>query len=152
MERYLGIDYGKKRIGLSFADSIGIAIPLPLIKVKNTQLSIKIIKATIKRYQVTKIIIGYPLNLNNSTSTQIKFVENFIAILKVNLNMPIYRVDEKLTSYQVMEDIKSIGLLKKKNKNLIKNRRIFFKSNYIDSRSACLILQEMWEHYQNDFA
>mgnify|MGYP000267062410 FL=1 len=105
MNNLLGIDYGERFVGIAIKKS-NVSIPYAhkVIDSKNTEL-IPEIKKTVEQEAITKIIIGYPIGLNNNPSRMSKLVDNFIENdLKVNFNLPIKKVDERLTSKIIDND------------------------------------------------
>ena len=95
----MGIDFGERFIGIAIKKS-NVSIPYAhkIIDVKNSDL-ISELKKTVEKEGITKIIIGYPIGLNNTPSRMSKLVDNFIENdLKVNFELPINKVDERLTS------------------------------------------------------
>lgn len=140
---YLGIDYGEKRIGLSFADELHIATPLPPAIGKSLKERLNTISNTIKEKKITAIVIGYPYNMDGSIGFKAQEVDIFIKELEKHFNLPIIKVDERLSSYQAEFDLISLGL-KSKAKS-IQARQNARKTGDLDSRSAALILQDFLE-------
>lgn len=69
--RYLGIDYGKKRMGLALSDEEGkIAFPRTQLITYNLQLTTKIIKGIIEKEGVGKIVVGIPVTFGGKESAQ----------------------------------------------------------------------------------
>jgi len=91
--RYLGIDWGKSRIGLSMADS-ETRLATPFRVVKNATEAAKVIEDE----EVEKIIIGKPLTMAGEEGGMIKEVEKFIFELKKMTDKPIEIIDERLSS------------------------------------------------------
>jgi putative Holliday junction resolvase len=105
--KYLGIDYGEKKIGLAIADSeTKIASPYKIL-INSKDISSKISEICYKE-DIDKIIIGLPLTLKNSTSKQTKIVLNFIDKLKKIIDLPIIEQDERLSSGYAKELIKQM--------------------------------------------
>lgn len=99
MNNLLGIDFGERFVGLAIKKS-NISIPYAhkIIDSKNAIL-ISELKEIVEKEHITKIVIGYPKGLNNNPSRMSKLVDNFIENdLKVNFDVPIKKVDERLTS------------------------------------------------------
>ena len=68
--RYLGIDYGKKRIGLALSDEEGkIAFPHRTIEQKNSQTSITEIRSVIGKQHVSFVVVGLPLDLDGKETS-----------------------------------------------------------------------------------
>ena len=130
---YLGLDWGEKRIGLAFADSLGIAVPLPAAVAATKQARMQQIQAAITERKVDVLIVGYPLNMDGSVGFKAKEVDAFIAVLEGRFKLPLHRVDERLSSHAVEQHLK--GSKKKPDR----------KSGAIDSSAAALILQDFLE-------
>jgi putative Holliday junction resolvase len=131
--RYLGIDYGARRIGLSQGDELGVATPLPALVDADPEKRWTALLETIRARRVTEIVVGYPLNMNDSVGFKAKEVDAFIARLSAAVNLPVHRVDERLTSYEAESSIPKA------------RRRDVRASGLIDSRAATLILQDFLE-------
>ena len=128
--KVLGIDYGEKRIGLSFGDSLGIATPLPAATAEKPSARLAFLEALIRDRQIDRIVVGMPYNMDGSRGFKAREVEAFISELKARFNLPITTVDERLTTHQVEEELKQ------------QNRKIDRRSGEIDSRAATLILHD----------
>ena len=129
----LGIDWGEKRIGLAFADDLKIPVPLKPAIQKSLKQRMDFIKKTIEEKKIEFIVVGYPLNMNGSAGEKAKQVDNFINKLKKRFNLPLIKIDERLTTQNVENDLKLIG------------KKIDKKIEEIDSRSACLIVSSYFE-------
>ncbi len=113
MGRILGIDYGKKRIGLAVTDDLQmIASPLD-VYINDINIMDRLKKLT-EKYKFEKIVIGYP---HSDTYTEaVKNVIDFADKLKSNLNLEIIYQNEEFTSVYAESFLKSLGLNKKKVK------------------------------------
>ncbi len=128
--KYIGIDYGKKRTGISISDYEKI-ISFPLETVETINL-LNFLKDLTKKEKIEKIIIGKPLKLNNN----IHLIENEIVefIKSINKSFPnitIHRVDERFTS----------KISKKILNQLETKKKIRMDKSIIDKISASLILE-----------
>lgn len=130
---YLGIDWGEKRIGLAFADEIGIAVPLPAAVAASKKERLRHIEQMIADRRVGELVVGYPLNMDGSVGFKAKEVDVFIDELEKRFRLPVHRIDERLSSHSVEQGLK--GQKKKPDR----------KSGEIDSRAAALILQDFVE-------
>ena len=137
---YLGIDYGEKRIGLSFADALRIAFPIPPAISKSIEGRLNQITAAVRERNIDIIVIGYPYNMDGSVGFKAREVDQFIDTLRVRFKLPTYKSDERLSSAQAEFDMRSMGI-NKKQKTILQRQRDR-KTGDIDSRAAALILQE----------
>tara|TARA_A100000164_G_scaffold373896_1_gene405961 strand:+ start:953 stop:1330 length:378 start_codon:yes stop_codon:yes gene_type:complete len=97
LNNILAIDYGERFIGLAIR-TIKTSIPIPLKIIDSKKDSItKGIQETISEYDINQIVIGYPIGLNNSENRMTDLVNLFIQDIS-NFNIPIYKIDERLSS------------------------------------------------------
>lgn len=128
--RCLGIDYGTRRVGLAQGDEIGVATPLPALIDADEAARWAKLAEIIKLRRITDLVLGYPYNMDGSVGFKAKEVDAFAARLKASFGLPVHLVDETLTSYAAESTIAK------------KSRRDVRDSGLIDSRAACLILQD----------
>ena len=128
--RCLGIDYGTKRVGLAHGDDLGVATPLPALTDADEAARWAKLGEQIKRRRITDLVLGYPYNMDGSAGFKAKEVDAFAARLRMAFGLPVHLVDETLTSAEAESSIAR------------KDRRGVRGSGLIDSRAACLILQD----------
>lgn len=128
--RCLGIDYGSRRIGLSYGDAIGVATPLPALVQAAPEQRWAALAAVIRQRLVTDLVLGYPYNMDGTAGFKAKEVDAFAARLKAEFALPVHLVDERLTSYEAESTIGKA------------QRRQVRASGIVDSRAATLILQD----------
>lgn len=114
MKKYLGLDWGQKRIGLALADN-EIKIASPFKTVNNLADVLEIIKSE----EIDIIILGHPIKLSGDLEIINPDFKNFLSLLKNRSKLPVILFDERLTS-------KVENYLNKHDK---------------DAMAACLILQ-----------
>lgn len=94
--KYIGIDWGEKRIGLAIADSeIWMAMPLAIVYSYAELVEFLAIE------QPDQLVVGMPYTLAGKTGHTAEKVNDFIKMLKVSTNYPIATFDERLTSSAV---------------------------------------------------
>lgn len=128
--RFLGIDYGARRIGLSFGDELGVATPLPALTEADGARRWTALAAVVRQRRVTEFVVGHPLNMDDTVGFKAKEAEAFAARLRAEFGLPVHLVDERLTSYEAESTIARA------------RRREVRASGIIDSRAATLILQD----------
>ncbi len=125
--RILGIDYGSKRVGLAVSDETHtIARELTILSPKDFWDQIE---ELIKKEEISRIIIGLPLNMSGEQTETTRNVQEFADKLEAQLNLPVEYMDERLSS--VMAEHLPGG---KKN---------------IDSLAAQIILQNYLDKIKN---
>ena len=113
--RYLAIDYGSKRTGLAICDrSETIVSPLTVIHGQNDLL--QRITEIVQAEGVEAIVLGLPLNMDDSEGPQAKLVQTFAAKLRANIDIPIHFQDERLSSFAAEEKLAPAELTRKKAK------------------------------------
>ena|SRR5437660_6476061 len=99
--RILAIDHGTKRMGIAISDELGmIAQPLEFIPAEPFAEFVKRFKEIIRAKQVELILVGMPRNMNGSYGAAALKVQEFVAVLKDAVSIPIQTLDERLTSVQ----------------------------------------------------
>lgn len=134
--RIMGIDYGDTRVGIALSD------PLEITAQGHTTLLNKVypkmLDALIKivaEYDVKKIVLGMPKNLDGSLGDRVEVTENFYRDLQEKLpGMEIVLWDERLTTVQ------ATGILN------VTNTRGKDRKNVIDTVAASIILQSYLDY------
>lgn len=99
MERIMGLDVGDKTIGVALSDPLMLtAQGLKTINRKNIKDDIEEIKRIIKKYNVVKVVIGFPKNMNNTVGPQGEKVLKFATTLENNIDIDAVLEDERLTT------------------------------------------------------
>ncbi len=131
MGRILSIDFGARRTGLAVTDPLKIiASALDTIE---THHLFEFLKKYIVEEQVEKIIIGYPLNLDDTPTHATPLVDAAVKRLnKLFPLLPVEKVDERFSSRRASEAMVEMGMKKK-------DRR---KKGNTDQIAATLLLQE----------
>ena len=128
--RWIGIDYGERRIGLSFGDELGVAVPLAAATEPTAEGRLEHVVRTARERSATDLVVGCPLNMDGSAGLKVREVEAFLERLTARLPLPVHRVDERLSTHAATEH-----LPRRRDDELRRSGRI-------DSMAACLILQD----------
>ena len=129
MNKVVGLDIGKKRIGIAMSDIMGlIAHPVETISREPENLAIEKIKNLCKDNNVKTIVAGLPKNMNNTIGEQAQDCIDFTEYFKDEYE--IIFEDERLTSRQAEYILAQTGRKYTKDKKLV------------DLKSACIILQQ----------
>ncbi|MBW7912466.1 MAG: Holliday junction resolvase RuvX [Taibaiella sp.] len=136
MARIMALDYGKKRTGIAVSDPLQI-IARGLDTVDTGEL-IGYLKKYFKEEEVEKVIIGYPLNFDDTPTHATPLVEKFIGKYKhVFPDIEIEKVDERLSSKMASQAIAGMGLKKKDRE----------EKGLIDTVAATILLQDYLEKH-----
>ena len=130
MDRILGIDYGRKRVGVAVSDPLRI-----FASALETVPSAKIIEY-LKKYAedqpIERFVVGYPMNLNGMPSEAAADVDVFLKQLKKHFpDIPVTLEDERFTSVLAHRAMIDGGVKKMDRRD----------KNAVDKVSAALILQ-----------
>ena len=137
LNRILGIDYGERRIGLALSDPLGIiAKPLTIIDRKKTADHISRISEIVSERKITSIVVGLPLTLKGGYSKQTEIVLAFIDRLKLDLQIPVVAVDERLSSVAAEKALQAQDVKTGHNKGRVdETAAAIFLQEYLDSQS-----------------
>lgn len=130
MSRILGLDPGAKRIGVAVSDPSGI-VAQSLKSVEKTRGAgwIAEVEGLVAEYQVTEVIVGFPLNMNGSEGPAATEVRRLVQVLKARLKVPVKIWDERLTTVAAQRIFQEAG---------VKMHRV---KKRMDGVAAALILQ-----------
>ena len=131
MGRVLALDYGEKRVGWAVSDSQNLIVQdMNTIQYTKPEELLQELKDLITDYEVEKVVVGYPKNMDGTIGEQARAVDAFIDKLNEQYNLPVTRWDERLTSVmaeQINQDYK---------------KKVRQDKTRIDSLSASIILNE----------
>jgi putative holliday junction resolvase len=128
--RVLGLDVGSKRIGVAISDLLGItAQGLETIHRQNKRLDFSQLDKVIREYEVTEIVVGYPLRMSGAEGIQAEKMQRFAEELRQRFPLPVHLWDERLSSAQA-------NRLLRETEMSIKRR-----GQVVDQMAAVLILQ-----------
>ncbi|MDO8302155.1 MAG: 6-phosphogluconolactonase [Sedimentisphaerales bacterium] len=113
--RYLAIDYGGKRTGLALCDR-DETLASPVVVIENPAQCIPKILEVVKNEQVETIVLGLPLNMDDSEGPTARAVRTFAKDLAERIDIPIIFHDERLSSFEAEQKFVGAGLTRKKKK------------------------------------
>jgi putative Holliday junction resolvase len=128
--RFLGIDYGTRRIGLAAGDELGIATPLPALVESDLAVRRRALATLVRQRRIDELVLGYPLNMDGSAGFKAKEMEALAVELRAEFGLPVHLVDERLTSHLAETGMNQKQLREIRAKGII------------DSRAAAVILQD----------
>jgi len=126
----MGLDVGSKTIGVAISDELGItAQGFKTIKRKAMEDDLRELDAIISQFQIEKIVVGLPKNMDGSLGKQAEFVLGWIEDFKNKIQLPVETWDERLSTVEATKTLLKADLSRKKRKGVI------------DKLAAVLILQ-----------
>ena len=130
--RYLGLDLGTRTLGTSISDKTAtIASTLKTIRFEDSNYDalLPIIKDIVDEYEINKIVLGLPKNMNNSLGFRAEETIEFKEKLENYLNMEVILQDERLSTVEATNYLIESDMSRKKRKQKV------------DSVAANIILQ-----------
>ncbi len=140
--RLMGLDYGAKTVGVALSDALLLtAAPYETIfRTEENKLrkTFRRIEEIAKENDVGRIVLGLPLNMDDTHSEQTEKTLIFMEALKRRTGLPVELQDERLTSVAADEVLSESGVAEKDRKQ------------YIDRIAAALILKEYMDLHQEE--
>jgi len=136
MERIMGLDLGDKTIGVAISDPLLItAQGLKTIRRESIKKDIAELKNIIMEYNITKIIMGFPKNMNNTVGPQGEKVLDFVEELKKRIDIEIVLEDERLTTAIAEKALIRGDVSREKRKKVIDTvAATYILQTYLDRR------------------
>ena len=122
--RYLGLDVGTKTLGVAVSDPTNqFSSPLTTIHYEENDFtsSIPKLKEIIAEKNITDIVIGLPKNMNNTLGFAAQRSLEFQEMLKKHFTIPIYLVDERLSTIEAEKILIATNHSRQKRKKVIDN-------------------------------
>lgn len=128
--RILGLDIGDKYIGVAISDELGMfAQPLMRIDRISNDYAYGEIKKLIDEYGIKDVVVGLPINMNNTLGPQSEKVKKFADRLKGKFKINLIYIDERMSTISA-ERVLIEGSVRREN-----------RKKYIDKIAASYILQ-----------
>lgn len=131
--RIMGLDYGSRTVGVAVCDALGITAQTVETIVRKDENKLRQtlarIEALAKEYEIERIVLGYPKNMNNTLGDRAKKSEEFAAALERRTGLPVVLWDERLTTVAAERVLMESGVRREHRKESV------------DKIAAALILQ-----------
>jgi putative Holliday junction resolvase len=128
--RTMGFDVGSRTIGIAISDELGItAQGLKTLKRRSMEDDLKEIATIIDQFEIEKIVVGLPKNMDGTLGKQAEFVLKWIKVLMDKIQVPVVTWDERLSTVGASKVLLEADLSRRKRKKVI------------DKLAAVLILQ-----------
>ncbi len=116
MTRYLGIDYGSKRIGLAFAsDDVDIASPVAMLEANGKMANqVAAVASVASDYGVDAYVVGLPLNMDGTAGPQAELSRRFGDALSRTTGQAVHYFDERLSTKAAEDLLRPADLTRKK--------------------------------------
>ena len=142
--RILGLDYGSKTVGVAVSDPLGITaqgVSTIWRKQENKlRQTLAQIEKLVEDYQVERIVLGYPKNMNNTVGERALKSLEFKEMLERRTGLPVFMWDERLTTVEANRTLMESGVRRENRKQ------------YLDELAAIFILQSYLDAYGREDA
>ncbi|HEY9764678.1 MAG TPA: Holliday junction resolvase RuvX [Trichocoleus sp.] len=137
----LGLDVGKKRIGVAGCDRMGLlASGITTLECKSFEQVLTSLRNLAEERQVQVLVVGLPYTMAGELGFQARQVQKVAKRLSAALNLPVEYVDERLTSFEAEQ------FLHAENKSPSRHKGM------IDRKAAAIILQQWLDRRRETLA
>ena len=138
--RVMGLDYGSKTVGVAISDPLGItAQGIETIERKEEnklRKTLARIEELVKEYEVEKIVLGFPKNMNNTIGERAEKSLELKAMLERRIGIPVIMWDERLTTVEAERTLMESNVRRENRKKYVdKIAAVFILQGYLDSLS-----------------
>lgn len=131
--RIMGLDFGSKTVGVAISDPLGItAQGIEIVRRQSEnklRKTLARIEQLIEEYQVERIVLGYPKNMNNTLGDRAEKTEEFAEMLKRRTGLEVILWDERLSTVEAHRTMMDAGVRREE------------RDKYVDKIAATIILQ-----------
>lgn len=117
----IGLDLGTKTLGVAISRTGIIANPYTLLKYSNENYDYLAneVKKIVLQKKVDEIALGLPKNMNNTCGFATERTKKFLAVLKKYVDIPVYLIDERLSTVEATNILLTNDMSRKKRKEVI---------------------------------
>ena len=138
--RILGLDYGSKTVGVAVSDPLGLTaqgVETIWRKQENKlRQTLARIEELISEYQVERIVLGYPKNMNNTIGERAEKSLEFQQMLERRTGLPVIMWDERLTTVEANRTLMEASVRRENRKQYLDQlAAVFILQGYLDSLS-----------------
>ena len=139
--RILGLDYGSKTVGVAISDPLGITaqgVETVWRKQENKlRQTMARIEELISEYQVERIVLGYPKNMNNTIGERAQKSLEFKEMLETRTGLEVIMWDERLTTVEANRTLMEASVRRENRKQYLDQlAAVFILQGYLDSLSC----------------
>ena len=136
--KLLGLDVGDRRVGVACGDTnVRIATPIDVVVRAHFDADARAVTVFVRKYDVEKLIVGLPRNMDGTMGDQAKLVIEYAEKLASALNLPMQLWDERLSTVEATRRRNETGARGKKSRLAI------------DAVAAAVILQDYMDSQSN---
>lgn len=135
--RWMGLDYGDRRIGVALSDELGwTAQGHTVLERRKPDEDMEKLRIIAVENDVAEIVLGLPKNMNGSIGPRGELCQAFAEELRTKLGLPVHLWDERLTTVAAEKTLLSADVSRKKRKQVIdKMAAAIILQGYMDAKS-----------------
>lgn len=138
--RIMGLDVGSKTVGIALSDELGwTAQGLKTLKIdeEKSEFGFDEMETIIKEYDVGRVVIGLPKNMNGTIGPRGEASQQFAAEIERRFSLPVVLWDERLTTMAAERVLLEADISRKKRKKVIdKMAAVLILQGYLDSKNG----------------
>lgn len=134
MGRYLGMDFGDRRVGIALSDPSGTFCS-PLVVLERSPKFFDAVRELVQEHEVDRIVLGLPRNMDGSLGPKALQVQEFGKKLEEAAGVPVETWDERLTTAEAIRALRDAGVSPRKRAGKTdKVAAQILLQSYLDSR------------------
>ena len=138
MIRIMGLDFGSKTTGVAISDPLGITAQgietIQRPQENKLRRTLARIEELVKEYQVTKIVLGFPKNMNNTIGERAEKSLEFREMLERRTGLEVVMWDERLTTVSAERTLMESGVRRENRKDYVDMiAAVYILQGYLDS-------------------
>ena len=136
--RIMGLDYGSRTVGVAVSDALGITAQgietITREEENKLRKTLRRIEELAVQYEVDRIVLGLPKNMDNTMGERVERCEEFKAMLERRTSLPVIFWDERLTTVAAERILIESGVRRENRKEVIdKVAAVLILQGYLDS-------------------
>ncbi|CAC96768.1 Holliday junction resolvase RuvX [Listeria innocua] len=135
--RIMGLDVGSKTVGVAISDPLGwTAQGVETIQIDESrkQFGYDRVKELVLEYEVEKVVVGLPKNMNNTIGPRAESSKIYAEVLESRIGLPVVLWDERLTTSAAERTLIEADVSRKKRKEVIdKLAAVMILQSYLDT-------------------
>lgn len=136
--RIMGLDYGSRTVGVAVSDALGITAQgvetITREEENKLRKTLRRIEELAVQYEVDRIVLGLPKNMNNSMGERVERCQEFKEMIERRTSLPVIFWDERLTTVAAERILIESGVRRENRKEVIdKVAAVLILQGYLDS-------------------
>src|SRR3990170_804521 len=118
--RVLGLDLGRRRIGLALSDPKGvIALPAGALQRRDLTSDLESLRAFAVEREVERIVVGLPIHMSGRVGTEAAAAQSFARALAGATGLPVDTLDERWTTVEAERALRATGLKARRRREVV---------------------------------